>query len=190
VSDPASGMSPSDRAAAETLASIWWIPLLSGALAVIAGLVVLIEPHSSLLAVALVIGIYLVIAGIFVVAGGLARSAERWVPVVFGILAILAGIFVIARPGSAVHGVRIVFGIFLLLSGLAHLALAASLHGDRRNEIVRGVLELVAGIVFLAAPKLGLAALALFFGVYLLLRGALDLTLAFGLRDAKHRLRT
>ncbi|MFZ0041557.1 MAG: DUF308 domain-containing protein [Solirubrobacteraceae bacterium] len=189
MSDPVQGLSPDDREAAETLASVWWVPLLSGVLTVIAGLVVLIEPHNSLLAIALVIGIYLVIAGIFLVAGGFARVDNRGIAIAFGLLAVIAGIFVIARPGSAVHGVRIVFGIFLVISGIAHLALAASIHGDRRTEIVRGLLELVAGIVFLAAPKLGLAAVALFFGVYLLLRGILELMLAFALRGAKKRLR-
>jgi uncharacterized membrane protein HdeD (DUF308 family) len=108
--------------------------------------------------------------------------------IVFAILAIVAGAFVIARPGSAVHGVRIVFGIYLLISGLAHLGLGMTMSGSRRAEIVRGVLEVIAGIVFLAAPKLGLAAVALFLGIYLLIRGALEITVAFGLREAKRDL--
>jgi uncharacterized membrane protein HdeD (DUF308 family) len=171
------------------VADAWWVPLVTGILNLIAGLVVLIEPHNSLLAIALVVGIYLVIAGLLTLMAGLARSRDRWLILVFGVLAVIAGAFVIARPGSAVHGVRIVFGIYLLISGLAHLGLAASIQGDRRAEIVRGVLELIGGVVFLAAPKIGLAAVALFFGIYLLMRGILEVVLAFGLRGAKHRLR-
>ncbi len=179
-----------DRAAIEILASAWWVALLVGVVNVIAALVVLIEPHTSLLAIALVVGIYLVIAGILIVSSGLGRSQDRWLPVAFGILAIIAGAFVIDRPGAAVHGVRIVFGIYLVVSGLAHLGLAARMQGDRRAEIVRGVLEIIAGIVFLAAPKLGLAALALFFGIYLLLRGLFELAFALALRRAGRELRS
>jgi uncharacterized membrane protein HdeD (DUF308 family) len=156
---------------------------------VIAALVILIEPHDSLLAIALVLGIYLVIAGVFALAAGLAGSTHRAAVITFAVLAIVAGIFVIARPGSAVHGVRIVFGIYLLISGLAHLGLAATMTGDRRAEIVRGVLELIAGIVFLVAPKVSLGVVALLLGIYLLLRGALEITASLALRQAGRELR-
>jgi uncharacterized membrane protein HdeD (DUF308 family) len=156
-----------------------------GVLNVVVALIVLIEPHNSLLAIALVLGIYLVIAGIFNLMAGLARSSQRGIVVGFAILAILAGVFVIARPGSAVHGIRIVFGIYLLIAGLAHLAMASVQEGDRWANIIRGALELLGGIIFLAAPKLGLAAVALFIGIYLLIRGALEIALAFSLRQGR-----
>jgi uncharacterized membrane protein HdeD (DUF308 family) len=166
----------------------WWVPLVIGILNVIAALVILIEPHDSLLAIALVLGIYLAIAGALALALGFSGSSPRWGLIALAVLAVVAGAFVIARPGSAVHGVRIVFGIYLVVSGLAHLGLAASMSGDRRAEILRGVLEVIAGIVFLVAPKLGLAAVALFLGIYLLLRGALEIAAALALRQAKRAL--
>jgi uncharacterized membrane protein HdeD (DUF308 family) len=117
----------------------------------------------------------------------LARPGDRGIFIAFAILAILAGAFVIARPGSAVHGVRIVFGIYLLLSGLVHLGAGALEPGHRTQEVIRGGLELIGGLVFLFAPKLGLAAVALFIGIYLLIRGALEIALALSLREAKHQ---
>jgi uncharacterized membrane protein HdeD (DUF308 family) len=78
-----------------------------------------------------------------------------------------------------------VLGIYLILSGLAHFGLAAVMSGDRRAEILRGILEVAAGVVLLAAPKLGLAAFALIVGIYLLLRGALEITVALALREVK-----
>lgn len=187
VTDPLSpggGPTPRGPAAADVLASAWWVPLILGVLNVVVALIVLIEPHNSLLAIALVLGIYLVIAGILSLLAGLSRSSERGIVIGFAILAILAGVFVIARPGSAVHGIRIVFGIYLLISGLAHLAMALVQEGDRWSNIIRGALELLGGIIFLAAPKLGLAAVALLVGIYLLIRGALEIALALSLREA------
>ncbi len=160
------------------------MPLAWGLLNLIAALVVLIEPHNSLLAIAVVLGIYLVLAGLLIAVAGWSRSADRRLVVGIGLLAIVAGIFVIARPGSAVHGVRIVFGIYLVIAGVVHLWAGAQVRRER-YQLVRGVLELVAGLVFLFAPKLGLTALALFVGIYLLLRAALEIGLAMALRSAK-----
>ena len=172
----------------ETLLRAWWVPLLTGVLNLIAALVVLIEPHNSLKAVAVVLGIYLVLAGIVLAITGLARPRPNrgWWAFALGALAIVAGVFVIARPGSAVHGVRIVFGIYLLLAGGAHLGIAVFAVGNRAGEVLRGALDLIGGLVFLFAPKLGLAALALFVGIYLLMRGAVEVALAVELRRAAH----
>lgn len=160
----------------------WWVPLIAGALSLIAGLVVLIEPHGSLLAVTVVVGIYLVIAGIVFFAAGFATESHRWWIVGLGLVTVIAGVLVIAHPDSAVNGVRILLGICLLASGLFHLVMAAMIEGERRVEIVRGLLELIGAIVLLVVPKLGLAALALLVGIYLLLRGILEVVLAFELR--------
>jgi uncharacterized membrane protein HdeD (DUF308 family) len=191
-SSPADHAPPRGPASAETLLRAWWVPLLTGVLNLIAALVVLIEPHNSLKAIAVVLGIYLVIGGIMLGVAGLVRAdgTRGWWAFALGALAVIAGIFVILRPGSAVHGVRIVFGIYLLLAGGAHLGIAAIAVGNRTGEVLRGALDLIGGLVFLFAPKLGLAALALFVGIYLLIRGVLDITLAVelrrGLHDARH----
>jgi uncharacterized membrane protein HdeD (DUF308 family) len=187
-SSPADHAVPRGPASAETLLRAWWVPLLTGVLNLIAALVVLVEPHKSLVAIAVVLGIYLVVGGILLIVAALARPqpSRGWWAFALGALAILAGAFVIARPGSAVHGVRIVFGIYLLLAGGAALGIAAFVVGNRAGEVLRGALDVVAGLVFLFAPKLGLAALALFVGVYLVIRGAVEVAVAVELRSALH----
>ena len=175
---------PRGAASTEDLLRAWWVPLLVGVVNLIAALVVLIEPHNSLVAIAVVLGIYLLLAGIALIVAGFARPnpGQGWFAFALGALAVVAGIFVILRPGSAVHGVRIVFGIYLVLAGAAQLGLAVFTVGNRMGEALRGALDLVGGLVFLFAPKLGLAALALFVGIYLLLRGAVEIAVAVELR--------
>ncbi len=177
---------PRGPASTEDLLRAWWVPLLVGVVNLIAALVVLIEPHNSLVAIAVVLGIYLLLAGIALIVAGFARPdpSRGWLAFALGALAVIAGIFVIVRPGSAVHGVRIVFGIYLVLAGVAHLGLAVFAVGNRMGEVLRGALDLVGGLVFLFAPKLGLAALALFVGIYLILRGAVEIAVAVELRAA------
>jgi uncharacterized membrane protein HdeD (DUF308 family) len=179
-------VAPRGPASTEDLLRAWWVPLLVGVVNLIAALVVLIEPHNSLVAIAVVLGIYLLLAGVALIVAGFARPDPNrgWLAFALGALAVIAGIFVIARPGSAVHGVRIVFGIYLVLAGVAHLGLAVFAAGNRMGEVLRGALDLIGGLVFLFAPKLGLAALALFVGIYLILRGAVEIAVAVELRAA------
>ena len=177
--------SPSTPLRLEDVARSWWIPLVSGLLNLLAALIILTAPHSSLVAIAFIIGIYLVLAGAIALGGAFGLSANRGIVITLASLAIVAGIFVMFRPGSAVHGVRIVLGIYLVISGLAHLSFGALVGVNRGRETLVGALELIAGIVFLAAPKLGLAALALFIGIYLLMRAAMEIALALALRRAR-----
>lgn len=192
MADPTSAPDPRPAGGASlTLAALtehWWVPLVTGLLNLAAGLVVLIAPHTSLLAVALIIGIYLVIAGVVLIMAGFGAPRDRWLIVALGVLGVLAGIFVILRPDSAVHGVRIVLGIYLVLAGILYLGVGALVPEDRLFTITRGLLELAAGLVFLFAPKIGLAALALIVGIYLLMRAALEIALAMALRQARGQL--
>jgi uncharacterized membrane protein HdeD (DUF308 family) len=188
ASSPAAGSGdaaahPTDDA--QLLARSWWVTAVAGVLNLIAALIVLVAPHSSLVAIALVLGIYLLLVGLMVSGAGLSVAPRRWPVVALGALAIVAGIFVILRPGSAVHGVRIVFAIYLLVAAIAHLGLSSVRSPDRGYDFLRGVLELAGGIIFLAAPSIGLAALALIVGLYLVLRGVVELVVAFALREAR-----
>jgi uncharacterized membrane protein HdeD (DUF308 family) len=182
---------PQGPASVDTLLRAWWVPLLLGVLNIIAAVVVLIEPHNTLTAITIVLGIYLVLVGIalIVAAFALPSPSHTWWTFVLGALAVVGGIFVMVHPGAAIHGVRIIFGIYLVLAGCGTLLIALLVPVDRLREVLRGALDLIGGLVFLAAPKLGLAALALFVGIYLLLRGAVEIAVAFELRSAAHAAR-
>ncbi len=165
----------------------WWAAALLGLVTLVAGLVVLIEPHTSLKAVAVVIGIYLVLLGLGLTAGGWQMPTGRGLVVGAGVLAIIAGIFVIARPGSALHGVRIVLGIYLLAAACVHIASAALDSFNRRTDIIRGLIDLAGAIILLVIPGLGLAAFAVIVGLYLLLSAVIELMAAYVLYQAQHQ---
>ncbi len=165
----------------------WWAAALLGLLSLAAGLVVLIEPHTSLKAVAVVIGIYLVLLGIGIIGVGLQLPTRRGLVIAAGVLAIVAGVFVIARPGSALHGVRIVLGIYLLAVACVHFATAVLDRFNRRTDIVRGLVDLAGAIVLLVIPGLGLAAFAVIVGLYLLVSAVLEFLAAYILYQAQHQ---
>lgn len=163
----------------------FWVTLIPGAFNLIFGLIVLLEPHSSLVAVAIVIGIYLLIVSAVVIVAAVNRPGNDWGLVAVGVIGVLAALFVIFRPGSALHGVRIVLGIYLLIAGGAN-ALSAW-REDSMRRTLGGAAELIAGLVLLFWPGIGLTAFALIVGVYLIVRGGLELYLAITVRDERAR---
>ncbi len=165
----------------------WWAAALLGLLSLVAGLVVLFEPHTSLKAIAVVIGIYLVLLGIGIIAVGWGLPSSRGLVVAAGVLAIVAGAFVIARPGSALHGVRIVLGVYLLAAGCVHIATGFLDRLNRRTDIIRGLVDLAGAIVLLVIPGLGLAAFAVIVGLYLLITAALEFMAAYILYQARQQ---
>ena len=136
-----------------------------GVLAVIAGILALVWPGPTLLLIGICFGIYLIFAGV----GGLitAFAVEglstflRIVEVVLGLLTLLAGMILVVRPGASVAVVAFVLGFWFLLSGSLQFARGVGIADGRWFNIGFGLLGIVAGIVVLAQPGIGVATLVL-----------------------------
>jgi uncharacterized membrane protein HdeD (DUF308 family) len=109
----------------------WW-SLISAALAVIAGIVLLSRPLQGVLTLTIVVGAYFLAEGVTTIMYALEHRrelSERWSwMLVTGILDILiAGIIIAGLPGSAEWAIGLLVGINLLFGGasLIGVALAA-----------------------------------------------------------------
>jgi uncharacterized membrane protein HdeD (DUF308 family) len=171
-----------------TPAQYWWVLAIAAAFSFLAGIIVLAEPKNSLEALAVVLGIYLVVIGIsgFVSAlqdPGL-TGGVRILAVVMAGLTVVIGIIAILRPDSSVKFVAVLFGIYLIISGIRYLILAALLPVDRGVTLIHGLLDLIFGIVVVVWPKIGLGTLAVILGICLLFGGIVQLWAALALRRA------
>lgn len=68
-----------------------------------------------------------------------------------------------------------------MVTALSHRGLP-----ERSWTLVMGLLSFLAGLIVLAVPGLSLVSLALILGVWLLVFGLMEITLAFRLRRAAH----
>jgi uncharacterized membrane protein HdeD (DUF308 family) len=116
---------------ARQMPGFWW-SLLSAALAVAAGLVLLARPAQGVLTLTIVIGAYFLAEGVTTIMYALEHRrelSERWSWMLFsGILDILIAAMIIAGlPGSAEWAIGLLVGINLLFGGasLIGMALAA-----------------------------------------------------------------
>lgn len=97
---------------------------LLGTLSLIAGVVVLRHPGKSLLVVALVLGIYLIIAGVLSIYRAFQSSQGRGIAIVVGLLDLIAGIIIAAWPGIGLTTLVVFVGIVFIIRGLAAIWLA------------------------------------------------------------------
>jgi uncharacterized membrane protein HdeD (DUF308 family) len=162
-----------DRASADALRDItrsWWILLLIGCLSVIAGVIVLAKPSDSLSVLVIVCGIFIVLSSVLelwtVVTGSRSGTA-----VLLGVLGIVIGILLIRHPIGGVTAATLLVGVWFVAIGVIRLLDALTMDRGKWVLAVAG-LQIVAGIVLVASPHIGLATLALLIGIALILNGA------------------
>jgi uncharacterized membrane protein HdeD (DUF308 family) len=116
---------------ARALPGFWW-SLISAALAVLAGLVLLFQPAQGVLTLTIVVGAYFLAEGVATIMYALEHRRElsgRWSwMLIAGLMDILiAAIIIMGLPGSALWAIGLLVGINLLFGGttLIGMALAA-----------------------------------------------------------------
>jgi uncharacterized membrane protein HdeD (DUF308 family) len=116
---------------ARQMPGFWW-SLISAALAVAAGIILLAKPVQGILTLTIVVGAYFLAEGVASIMYALEHRrelSERWSWMLFsGLLDILiAGMIIAGLPGSAEWAIGLLVGINLLFGGasLIGMALAA-----------------------------------------------------------------
>lgn len=168
----------------------WEWPVAFGVLTLVAGILVLGWPGRTILALAVVLGIWLLVVGVFrlvaAVAFDDAQASSRVLLALLGMVAILVGILCLARPFQTATALALLLGAFWIVGGVIEF-----FHGivgrvpGRGWVIVGGLVSVIAGIVVLAYPGASLVVLAWLFGIWLIVLGAVAIAAGFvGRRSA------
>jgi uncharacterized membrane protein HdeD (DUF308 family) len=172
-----------------SVTSLWWLTVLVGILSVIAGVVVVIKPSNSLSAIAVVVGIFAVVEGIVALVRAIGHDvAGRGLMVVFGVLSLIVGIFLIRHPIHGVTFVALLVGVWLVAMGAIRLVQAFDEPAHRGWQLFVAVVEMIAGVVIVSSPNIGIATLALLLGIGLIVNGIAIATAGFILRGARQEL--
>ncbi len=147
------------------------------------GIVAVVWPRPSLVLVALVFGVYLVVAGVLRVVASVrghgTAPAWRWTSGVVGALVGLAGLVTLLDPAVPLLVYAVLAGVAFLIEGVAALVGAFVGHpgSSRLPSAVSGVLSLIGGVVVLTAPGLALTVFTVFSGIALVVVGSATLLL-------------
>lgn len=157
---------------------------LRGIGAVLFGLITLIWPAITVLAVALVFGVYALVNGSGLLVGAFRYDAwSRRAPFLAGgLCGIIAGLIALALPGVTAIGLAILVGVWAVATGAFEIAAAIRLRRMLSGTAllwVAGVGALLAGAVVLWQPVAGAWGIALVVGSYALMYGIMLLYLAY-----------
>jgi uncharacterized membrane protein HdeD (DUF308 family) len=159
---------------------------IRGLLAVIFGVLVLVWPGITILALALVFAAYVFVDGIGLIVSGVeARGGRRWWYVLAGVVGVIAGVAAAFWPGVTVLVLVLWAGAWAVVTGVLEIAAAVRGEGSSRWLMaLAGVLSVVAGLLILIWPGIGALALATVLGIYALATGASFLWAAWQVRRA------
>jgi len=112
-----------------------------------------------------------------------AKKNAGWL-IVLGVVTVIAGFFALVMPWASGVGVALFVGFALVVGGVARLigAFSAGSFGRGTLAFIGGALTLLAGVIMVARPGSGLAALTLMLGSYLIVDGIFGAVLAFQVR--------
>jgi uncharacterized membrane protein HdeD (DUF308 family) len=165
----------------------WWLFLILGLVSAIAGVLAIVYPDLTLLALGIFAGVSLLMIGIMEIVEAIAGDPDsRALTAIVGVLSVLAGLVCVRRPGESLLALVIVLGFWLIIEGIVRFIRAFSELEDRALLMGLAILDIILGILILALPDLSLVTLAVLFAISLIARGAFAIVTAFKLRGLAH----
>jgi uncharacterized membrane protein HdeD (DUF308 family) len=162
----------------------WGLVLVEGIVVALFGLVLLVAPGASLVFLVWLLGIYLLIAGIFRFVGIFLDSSSWGWKLAAAILCLIAGLAILSNPlwstTVASTWLVILVGFLAMLQGVAGLIVA--LQGGGWGMGALSVLGILFGLFLVINPLIGVAALTLILAIVMLIGGVGAVIQAFRMR--------
>ena len=162
----------------------WWLVLVEGIVVALLGLILLVAPGASLFFLVLLLGFYLLVAGIFRLVGIFVDSSSWGWKLAAGILCLIAGLAIVSDPlwstTLASTWLVIVVGFLAILQGVAGLVVA--LQGGGWGMGALSVLGILFGLFLVINPLVGVATLTLIVAIFMLIGGVWAVVQGFRMR--------
>jgi uncharacterized membrane protein HdeD (DUF308 family) len=171
----------------EAVTASWQIGLLVGIVITVLGIIVTAHPSTSLNVISVLLGIVVLLGGIFRVVRSLAAAEEhRALSAVAGIVMIVVGLILIRHLHLTRLLVALVVGVVFIVEGVVDLVVGFSGRSPegRAWPLLVGLVSVVAGIVVIAVPEGSVTALAVLVGIWFIVLGLLQVAGALVLRRA------
>ncbi|MCK0116965.1 DUF308 domain-containing protein [Isoptericola sp. S6320L] len=167
-----------------TARRLWGLVYLRGAVQLVAGVVLFLNPEEGLTWLRWLVGIVIAVQGVLLVvenrrATGGSDGEDLNARLVAGIVSIVAGVLIVVWPSMTSPLLFLLVGIWACFAGA--MALAGGLRGRTARtmawdwQLVNAALWLVLGVVLLAGPTDDTTTVALLLALYLVLSGAVVL---------------
>ncbi|WP_182353239.1 HdeD family acid-resistance protein [Flaviflexus huanghaiensis] len=155
----------------------WWLPFLSGIVAVLFGILAIVMPGATISVLLMLFAVFLIAQGIGLLWSGFKTSGPGSIALLAtGIVLIVLGIWTIVATESAAELLVTLMGVWALAIGIATAIGGIGLRGRSEQWIlplIGGIVMSLAGLLVIIKPWTGVAAIAITIGVGSILWGAL-----------------
>ena len=163
--------------------SFWWLFVLFGVATLGVGVFFVVSPHETLSTFTVIAGIFLLVDGVLALLASIFNKGDgRGLLALIGVLSVLAGLVLIKKPFDTLVVFTLIVGVWFVVAGIVRFVVALASPEARGGNIVTAILDLIAGILILSWPDLGLATLAVIIGIVLILRGVFFIVSGWQLR--------
>lgn len=169
----------------------WWAFLLRGIVGIIFGVMLLLYPLMSGLAIIFILGVFALVDGVLAIAGAVFNRKhfpEWWAILLQGIFGVLFGLVAIVNPviaGLAILWVIAAWGIVIGVLGIyAGITLRKEIQGEFWL-ILAGVFLILFGILIFLNPVQAGAIIVTIWAILALMSGVSSIMLALKLRGMK-----
>jgi uncharacterized membrane protein HdeD (DUF308 family) len=172
----------------ESLMRSWWVLALRGAIAIMFGVLAIMWPNLTLLALVGLFAAYALLTGIVSVVGAMKnRKTDEnwWWLLILGLVGIGAGIIAVIHPALTALVLVLLIGANALVTGVLDILAAIRLRKAIRGEwllVLSGIASIVFGALVFLLPEAGALAIVWLVSFYAILVGALWLGLSLRLR--------
>jgi uncharacterized membrane protein HdeD (DUF308 family) len=115
--------------------------VVTGLLSIAAGILIIVWPGPGLVAVAIVLGAWLIVTGTITISGAFAARRVLpawWLLLILGLLEIPLGVLALANPGATLAALITVAGIWAAAIGVMRVVLSSRSSGCRTTSTRRG----------------------------------------------------
>ena len=167
--------------------------LFRGIVAILFGVLTLVWPKLTMVALVFLFGIFAVLRGITAIAAALRNREEHgWgLLLAEGILGILAGVVALVWPDITALAFLYLLAAWAILTGIMELAapLSFPMSGGRAVlTALTGVVSIVFGVLIAAQPASGLLAVVWLIGIYAIVIGIMYIVVYFESRSLVSKL--
>lgn len=183
-----------DDRLATLLRSVWWLPVLRGLLMIVLGLLLLVEPLGTLVALVWVFGIFAVVDGAVVLLQALLarkRPGFGWL-VTEGLVSIAFGALIMLWPGVTALVLFYLLALWVLVLGVVAVIVAVTQYRARdlawSGTLVFGLVGFLFGLLLAIKPQGTVDVILTVYGLFAFVAGVVMLVSGFATRTLARQL--
>lgn len=169
----------------------WGTSFILGLITLILGAVIVSRPAHTLIAVAVLLGVVMIVSGVYQIARALSgREHERVWRGISGVVFLLTGLTLLRHLDLSVALIGLFIGFTWIIQGVLTLMECFSprrRRGETGWSVFFGIISLIAGIVVVTAPIASVRALTIFMGIWFIVLGAFEVLGSLAARRAMSR---